>query len=71
MNRMFGMMPRNEIEIEKTYKDKRDLKITVQSGKNGWTVLWADHSSTYKDEVDSAESNFEKAYAIIKEHMPA
>lgn len=58
MNRMFGMMPSAEIEIKKTYKDKSGLKVRIQAGKNGWTIIWADGGTTYKDEVHTAEENF-------------
>lgn len=58
MNRMFGMMPSAEIEIEKTYKDESGLKVRIQAGKNGWTIIWADGGTTYKDEVHTAEENF-------------
>jgi len=65
MNRMFGMMPRSEIEIEKRYctgsESDAKLAATIQAGKNGWTILFADHSSEYQDVVDTAENNFNKA----------
>ena len=61
MVRMFGMMPRSEIEIEKRFEDGAGLISTIQAGKNGWTILFADHSSEYQDFVDTAENNFSKA----------
>ena len=62
MNRFFGMMPASEIEIEKTYKDKDGLQVTIQAGIHGWSILWADGGSTYKDEDLSAEENFKNAF---------
>ena len=69
MNRFFGMMPRSEIEIEKRFKDDNGLSITIQAGPNGWTILWADGGSTYKDEVHTAEENFNIALEEVKKHL--
>lgn len=59
MNRFSGMMPVDEVEIEKTFVDESGLKATVQAGKNGWTVLWGDGSSNYDDIEDTAEKDAE------------
>lgn len=64
MKRFFGMMPSTEIEIEKRYKDEDGYKITIQAGKNGWTVIYADHSTDFKDIISSANKNFEEAYNL-------
>ena len=69
MDRMFGMMPSKEIEIEKIYKDVYGLKVIIQAGKNGWTVLWADCSSSYQDVEDTAENNFNKALKFAQEKV--
>lgn len=58
MRRLFGMMPSAEIKIEKTYKDSNGLKVRIQAGENGWTIVWADGGTSYKDEVHTAEENF-------------
>ena len=65
MDRFFGMMPVSEIEITKNYKDQDGLGISIDAGKNGWTVRWADHSSNYKDVVATAEENFKEAYNSV------
>ena len=65
MNRFFGMMPCNEIEIEKTFKDSNGLLVRIEAGRNGWTILYADHSSKYEDIEDTAQNNFDKAFSII------
>ncbi len=62
MERFFGMMPSTEIEIEKSYKDKNDLTLRVQAGPNGWTIIYADGSSEYRDIEASAEENHKAAY---------
>lgn len=64
MKRFFGMMPSSEIEIEKHYKDKDGYKITIQSGINGWTVIYADLSTDFKDNTTSASENFNEAYNL-------
>ena len=61
MNRFFGMMPADEIEIERTFVDRTGLKATIQAGKNGYTVLWDDGSSDYADVEDTAQNNYQKA----------
>ena len=67
MRRFFGMMPSNEIEISKDFKDKNNYFVTIQAGPNGWTILWADGGSTYKDEEHSAQENFDIAYKTAVE----
>jgi hypothetical protein len=62
MKRFFGMMPSDEIDIEKRYTDKNGYKITIQAGLHGWTILWSDMSSNFKDSDATAEENFKTAY---------
>ena len=69
MNRFFGMMPSNEIEMQKTFVDDLGLKIEIQAGKNGWTILYADSSSTYNDIIDTVENNFNSALTQLKTRM--
>ena len=64
MKRFFGMMTRTEIEIEKCYKNEDRYKIIIQEGKNGWTIIYADHSTDFKDIISSANKNFEEAYNL-------
>lgn len=62
MNRFFGMMPSSEIEKEKSFIDKSNLKVKIQAGINGWTIVWADGGTDYKDICKSTEENFNEAY---------
>ncbi len=64
-----GMMPSSEIEVSKTFKDDLGLKITIQAGKNGWTIMYADSSSEYKDVKDTTKNNFESALTVLKSHF--
>lgn len=62
MNRFFGIMPADEVEITKYFKDANDLTIRIEAGPNGWTIIWADHSTNYSDVLDTSENNFAKAF---------
>jgi hypothetical protein len=69
MKRFFGMMPSNEIVIEKRYEDTIGLRITIQAGLHGWTIIYADNSTDYKDIDDTAEANFKAAYDLAIERL--
>lgn len=62
MKRFFGMMPSDEIAIEKEYKTDDSYKITIQAGPNGWSVLYPDGSSYWGDAENTTEENFKTAY---------
>ena len=75
MNRMFGMMPCSEIAIEKKVSlnngETGSLgRVTIQAGKNGWTILYADHSTDYKDAVNSPRDNFLEAMEKLRTYFP-
>lgn len=63
MIRFAGMMPSNEIKIEKEFIDEFNTKIIIQAGDFGWSVLClAEGSAFYKDELLDAKINFNNAY---------
>lgn len=64
MRRFFGMMPSSEIGMERCYKDKDGYRITIQAGVNGWTIIYADASTEFKDITNSTEENFNAAYDL-------
>ena len=67
MNRFFGMMPMSEVKRMENFKVGRDQStVTIQAGENGWTILYADHSSKYSDQVDTVDGNFDKAMEVLK-----
>jgi hypothetical protein len=67
MNRFFGMMPTSEIKRMQSFKvGFEQLTVTIQAGENGWTILYADSSSKYKDVVDTTDNNFDKAMEVLK-----
>jgi hypothetical protein len=70
MNRFFGMMPSSEVKKQKSFRvGSSQLKVTVDAGENGWTILYADSSSEYQDVVDTTENNFNKAIEVLKTHF--
>lgn len=64
MRRFFGMMPSSEIEVERYYNDKDDYRIIIQAGVNGWTIIYADSSTQFKDITASTKENFNTAYDL-------
>ena len=44
--------------------DVDGYKVIIQVGKNGWTIIYADHSTDFKDIISSANKNFEEAYNL-------
>ena len=70
MKRFFGMIPSSEVKREERFKvGVGQLTVTIQAGENGWTILYADSSSEYKDEVDTTDNNFKKAMEVLKTHF--
>lgn len=69
MNRIFGVMPDDEIEKEKHYKDCRSLPITIQAGPNGWTIIYSDGSSHWYDEQNTTDENFTNAFEIAESEL--
>lgn len=66
MKRLFGMIPASEVDITKHFKDENGYKISIDAGKHGWTIRYADYSSQYEDVEGTAEENFERAYKVLK-----
>ena len=64
------MMPSSEVKREERFKvGVGQLTVTIQAGENGWTILYADSSSEYKDEVGTTDNNFKKAMEVLKTHF--
>ena len=70
MRRFFGLMPASEIKKSQIFTDDTGLKINIDAGENGWTILYADSSTEYKDVVDTTENNFNAALEVLKTHFP-
>lgn len=70
MNRFFGMMPSSEVKKRKSFRvGSGQLKVTIEAGENGWTIMYADNSSEYKDVVDTTENNFNKAMVVLNSNF--
>ena len=69
MKRFFGMMPSSEVTLERTYKDNEGLRIRLQAGPHGWTVIYADCGTEYKDIDALPEENLESAYQQALSHF--
>ena len=69
MNRFMGMMPCDKVEREEKFKVGLGGTVTIQAGKDGWTILYADNSSEYKDVIDTTDNNFNKAMEVLKTHF--
>ena len=70
MRRLFGMMPSSEVKIQKIYRDALDLQIIVEAGPHGYTIIYADGSTKYKDIDDTPENNFKRALELLKDFEP-
>ncbi len=66
MVRFCGMMPSSDIEKQEIFKDMSNLKIIIQAGVNGWTIIYADGSTDYMDKVDTVDDNFNEALAVAQ-----
>ena len=69
MKRFFGMMPSIEIKKQQTFIDDNDFHITIEAGEKGWTIIYADNSTEYKNNIDTTENNFNEALAILKSNF--
>lgn len=63
---MCNLLPIEEVEMEKIYKDQYGSKIMIQAGKHGWTILYgANGDSEYQDVDNTVEDNFKSAYDTV------
>ena len=69
MKRFMGMMPSSCIEIRRDFKDKNGLKVHIDAGPEGWTIIYADGSTEYADVAASAEDNFKTAYETASKNL--
>lgn len=65
MKRFMGMMPSDEIEKTVSFKEKLGT-ITIDAGPNGWTIIYPDGSTIWKDnEGAGTEENYKVAAAVV------
>ena len=71
MQRFFGMMPSSEVEVQRIYRDSPGgLRVILQAGPNGWSLIFADGSSQFKDEPLGTEENCQNAYKTLVSIFP-
>lgn len=65
-----GIMPSEEVKKRKRIKvGQGQLTIEIQAGENGWTLIFADLSTEYKDVVDTVDNNFNAALKVAKSYF--
>ena len=69
MKRMFGLMPVDEVEKEMIFKDESELKIIVQAGPHGYSIIYADCSAEGEDIDGTTDENIERAKKILNSHF--
>jgi len=65
--RLFRMMLPEEVEKEVVYRDTLGLRIIVQAGVHGFSIIYADNSTIGYEIDDTTENNFNRALSILKE----
>lgn len=70
MNRFFGMMPSDCIEKEARFDTGNGLFLRIQAGSEGWTIIFADGGTEYRDICQSVEDNFKEAYEQARRYFP-
>ena len=69
MNRFMGLMPTSEVKITKHFIDDSGKRIAIQAGEKGWTIIFADHSTKYKNVENTTLSNLNEAVDTLKTLM--
>lgn len=69
LKRFFGLMPYTEVEKETNYIDCHDHIVQIQAGPHGWTVIYADGSTNYKDIDADTETNFNEALRVATDNL--
>ena len=62
LERFFGVMSSDEVEARGVFRDSNGMRLNIEDGPKGWTIIWADYSTTFKDVNETTERNFEEAY---------
>lgn len=72
MERTFGVMPSDEVEMTEYYKESGNGdSFMIQAGPKGWSAVWEDGTNYYEDNITSTESNFERALLYVKNNVTA
>lgn len=60
--RFFGLMKSDDVKADGAFRDSCGLHMEIEAGPKGWTIIWADFSTTFKDAEQETEVNFKEAY---------
>lgn len=66
MRRFFGMMPSNEVKMTNKYVTESGDKVVIEACEHGWTIIYADASTEFKDFDDTVQNNFDFALRVLK-----
>lgn len=66
MVRFFGLMPSSCVKKQTVFVDEYGEKIIIQAGDEGWSIIYQNGASQYKDFEASTIENFNYAYEIVK-----
>lgn len=61
MQRFMGLMPSSEVKKSRLWSDGMGKHCTVEAGPNGWTIVFADAGTQYKDAAVGTEVNYAEA----------
>lgn len=61
MQRFMGLMPSSEVKKRRMWSDGCGKHCTVEAGPNGWTIIFADAGTQYKDAAAGTEVNYAEA----------
>lgn len=60
--RFLGLMKSDDVKANGAFRDSCGLHLEIEAGPKGWTIIWADFSTTFKDIEQETEFNFKEAY---------
>ena len=70
MKRFFGMMASACVKFERQFDTGDGLRVMVQAGEEGWTIIYADSSTKYQDVLAPTAVNFKTALAVLRKDFP-
>ena len=63
IERLFGLLPIDEVKRQEHFIDSHGFIYTIQSAESGWTIIYSDGCTKYKDEINSIDDT--KNFFII------
>ena len=69
IKRFGGLMPVDDIEKEQVFTYNEDDGLRIQAGPKGWSIIYDDGSSEWKDNDASANKNFALAMDVAIERV--